>query len=387
MITTDPSHASIMTSLYPAEHGVLRNAVQLGREHVTLAEIFRSAGYRTGAAVSVYHLDGFVSGLSRGFGDYFDRGFHDRYERHSAWRRLPGSARNDMFAHTRDGYVTCERAVQWLGDGDERPFFLWVHLFDPHLPYVCHENDAAPFEKADRERMAELEGKELAGLGARGNMFYDSEIRYADGAVGVLLDEVRRGGELGETVVVVVSDHGEHMDEARLERAQWFGHSDIFEETCRVPLIIWRPGLVRVGVVSEQVSTMDIGPTLLELAGVARPANPGWMGRSMVDLIDGGSWTEVPLVIDANPHSGTDVEGRALRAGGWKFVTRPGLGAELYDLENDLDELLNLAHSDSSRAAVMSGELARIVHDWSGEETPEPDAETREKLRALGYVH
>jgi arylsulfatase A-like enzyme len=387
MISTDPSHASIMTSLYPADHGVLRNTVQLGREPVTLAEIFRSAGYRTGAAVSVYHLDGFMSGLSRGFGDYFDRGFHDRYERHSAWRRLPRSARDDVFAHERDGYVTCERAVQWLGDGDERPFFLWVHLFGPHLSYVCHESDAGPFDKVDRERMAELEGEELAGLGARGNRFYDSEIRYADGAVGVLLDEVRRGGELDETVVVVVSDHGEHMDEARLERAQWFGHSDVFEETCRVPLIIWRPGLVMVGVVSEQVSTMDIGPTLLELAGVARPADPGWTGRSMVDLIDGGSWTEIPLVIDTNPQFSTDVEGRALRAGGWKFVTRPGSGAELYDLESDPDELLNLAHADSSMAAVMSGELARIVHGWSDEETPEPDEETREKLRALGYVH
>ena len=174
---------------------------------------------------------------------------------------------------------------------------------------------------------------------------------------------------------------------SRLDRAQWFGHSDVFEEACRVPLVIWRPGLVEVGVVSEQVSTMDIGPTLLELAGVVGPVGPGWMGRSMVGLVKGDSWAEVPLVIDANPHSGTDVEGRALRAGGWKFVTRPGSGAELYDLENDPDELLNLVHADSSMATAMSGELARIVHGWSGEEPPEPDEETREKLRALGYVH
>ena len=387
MIATDPSHASIMTSLYPAEHGVLRNAVQLGREHVTLAEIFRSAGYRTGAAVSVWHLDGFVSGLSQGFGDYFDRGFHDRYDHHSAWRRLPRGVRDGMFALTCGAYTTCERAIQWLGDGDERPFFLWVHLFDPHRSYVCHESDAAPFDRVDVERMAELEGEELAELAARGSRFYDSEIRYADAAIGVLLDGVRQGGDLGETVVVVVSDHGEHMDEPRLERAQWFGHSDVFEETCRVPLIIWRPGLVKVGVVSEQVSVMDIGPTLLELAGLVGPAEPGGIGRSMVELIDGGPWTEIPLVIDANPHSGTDIEGRALRANGWKFVTRPGSGAELYDLKTDPDELLNLVHTDSSRATLLSAELARIVHVWSGEEPPEADAETREKLRALGYVH
>lgn len=83
----------------------------------------------------------------------------------------------------------------------------------------------------------------------------------------------------------------------------------------------------------------------------------------------------------------TSRDDRALRAGGWKFVTRPASGAELCDLETDPDELLNLAHRDSSRAAAMSGELARIVHGWSGEEPPESDAETREKLRALGYVH
>ncbi|MCK5596201.1 MAG: sulfatase [Candidatus Eisenbacteria sp.] len=387
MIATDPSLASIMTSLYPAEHGVLRNAVQLDRGHVTLAEIFHSAGYRTGAAVSVWHLNGFVSGLSRGFGDYFDRGFHDRFGRHSAWRRLPGDARDSMFALTRDAHATCERAGQWLGDGDERPFFLWVHLFDPHRSYVCHESDAAPFDRDDVERLAGLEGEELVELAARGSRFYDSEIRHADAAIGGLLEAARQAGKLSETIVVVVSDHGEHMDEARLQRAQWFGHSDVFEEACRVPLMIWRPGLVEAGVVSEQVSTMDIGPTLLELAGVVGPADRGWIGRSMVDLISGGPWAEVPLVIDANPHSGTDVEGRALRAGGWKFVTRPGSSAELYDLESDPDELLSLAHSDNCTAAAMSGELARIVHGWSGEEPPEPDAETREKLRALGYVH
>ena len=73
-----------------------------------------------------------------------------------------------MFAPTRGAYTTCERATQWLGAGDERPFFLWVHLFDPHRSHVCHEYGAAPFDRADVERMAELEGEELAELAARG---------------------------------------------------------------------------------------------------------------------------------------------------------------------------------------------------------------------------
>ena len=93
------------------------------------------------------------------------------------------------------------------------------------------------------------------------------------------------------------------------------------------------------------------------------------------------------VMVAVSACSGTDIEGRALRAHGWKFVTRPGSGAELYDLKTDPDELLNLAHTDSSRATLLSAELARIVHVWSGEEPPEADAETREKLRALGYVH
>jgi arylsulfatase len=143
---------------------------------------------------------------------------------------------------------------------------------------------------------------------------------------------------------------------------------------------------VRAGVVSEQVSVMDVAPTILELAGVSRPDGVKRRGRSMTGLIRGASWAGEPLVVDANPHSGTDVEGRALRDGRWKYVARPGGGVELYDLASDPDELLNIAHSESDRLGAMSFELARIVHDWSGESPPEPDAETREKLRALGYI-
>jgi len=385
MIATDPSHASIMTSLYPAEHGVLRNAMQLDRRCPTLAAAFRSAGYRTGAAVSVWHLDGFVSGLSRGFDDYFDRGFHDRFARHSAWRRLPRRARDSMLGNTRDGAETCEFAAGWLRRDDGRPFFLWVHLFDPHRTYISHEGEAPPFDKPDVERLARLDGDDLARLAARGVRQYDSEIKHADSAVGSLLAVLESRGVLEEAVVVVVGDHGEHMYEGRLDRAQWFGHSDIFEEACRVPLILSGPG-VAPSVVGSQVSVMDIGPTLLWIAGVG-PAFPEAGGRSMAPLLAGAPWPERALVIDANPHSGTDVEGRALRAGGWKLATRPGAPDELYDLATDPDELMNLAQSEVARVHEMSEELERLSRGWMRKESPEPDDETRERLKALGYVN
>jgi arylsulfatase A-like enzyme len=291
-----------------------------------------------------------------------------------------------LFAHTRDAHRTCDRVVEWIVQRDERPFFLWVHLFDPHRPYTCHERDVPDFGSAEVERLEQLEGSELAELAERGSRYYDSEIRHADDAVGRLLEALREDGSLESTVVIVMSDHGEHMDEPRLAREQWFGHSDVFEECCRVPLVIWCPGTVGVGAVSEQVSVMDVAPTVLELSGVSLPDGLTWRGRSLAGLIRGAPWASVPLVVDANPHSGTDVEGRALRDGRWKYVTRPDGGLELYDLSGDPDELLNVAHKESDRLEGMSFELARIVHDWMDTSLPEPDAETREKLRALGYI-
>jgi arylsulfatase A-like enzyme len=393
MVTTDPSHASIMTSVYPATHGVVRNAVQLASDATTAAEIFQAAGYRTGAAVSVKHLDGFMSGLSQGFVDYYDRGDHDRFGYHTGWRRAAKIFRGRLGGSQREANATCDRAVEWLGKKDDRPFFFWAHLYDPHHPYVLHEEPGVSFRKIRDEEMAVLPEARLRELADLASRAYDSEIRHVDDAVGRLIGAVRDAGHLDETIIVVTSDHGEHISEERLRPTLWFGHYDVYEEVCRVPLIFHAPGSLGARVVPDQVSVMDIAPTLLEVSriGVAEgePDGPAGFGdvfgRSLAPLLGGDSWEEAPLVVDANPH-GT-AEGRALRTGGWKLIGRPGGESELYDLIEDPGELLNTAHIDTTGARLLGRELARIVSGWDDVVAPEPDEETREMLRSLGYIN
>ena len=383
-IATDPSHASILTSLYPVQHGVTRNAVKLTSTVGTLAEVLSAAGYRTAAAVSVEHLDGCPSGMSQGFQTYFDRGWHDRYRYHVGWRSLPSSVERDVFAHTRAADRTDEKVIRWLSRSARRPFFLWVHYFDPHRPYESHEQPGLVFDMAAWRKLRSLSGRASARIESTAVRLYDSEIRFVDDAVRELLRAIEDVGALDETLVVVTADHGEHMSEARLPRELWFGHSEVYEETARVPLIVWRPGVVKPGVYACQVSSMDIAPTILDIVGVIDPRE-GTEGRSLLPLIADGEWVERPLVVTSNPHAGLDT--RALRAGRWKVIVGQGGRTELFDLVSDPAETLNLAHEQPGRTSELSELLAQIVQSWGEEpEYAAPDEATLEMLRALGYV-
>jgi len=377
IVVTDPSHASILTGLYPAEHGVVRNAVPLRPSVVTVAEVFAAAGYRTGAAISVSHMDAHPSGLSQGFEIYFDRGAHDRFRYHAGWKTLPQPTKGRVFAHERSGVETNERAVRFLDDLSDGPFFLWVHYFEPHTPYVgddgavFDEEERATLERAASRGGAEEMAREIVGL-------YEDEVRRADRALGELLGAVEERGLLDATAVVIVADHGEHMDEERLEPAFWFGHSDVYDETCRVPLVVAPPGHGEAVSVTEQVSTMRLAGTLLEMAGVAADWPHGALGRPAGPVAE-------PLVVESNPHM--PVEGAALRAGWWKLIERPGGARELYDLRNDRHERHNIVDARPALADSLERAMARIVQEWGPVEDPaEPDRATREMLRSLGYL-
>ncbi len=380
-VATDPSHASIMTALHPLEHGVLRNGQQLSSRFTTVAEVFHAAGYRTGAAISVEHLDGYMSGLSQGFATYYDRGLHDRFRYHLGWRSMPSSWRDEALAHTRDAGGTCRLAAKWLRRNGREPFFLWVHVFEPHMPYVSHEEPGVVFTREDAHR---VEGSNSAAA-VRAAGIYDSEIRRADDAVGALLAVLAELGVADETVVAVTSDHGEHMSEARLRRDQWFGHGEVYEETCRVPLVIRVPGDATRRAVTELVSSTDLAPTLIELAGVGGGLRE-LPGRSMVPLLSGGPWLERPVVVLSNPH--TESESRALRGARWKLVTRSDEAPELYDLVTDPQETLTLSRQCPARTDSLLSILDGIIASW-GEPIAqrERDPEVQETLRALGYLH
>jgi len=441
-VVTDPSHTSLLTAIPPWEHGVTRNAVPLRRDVPTLGEMLAAAGYTTAAFVSVEHLDGHISHLNRGFELFVDRGWADRYRHHIGGRVLERRAPT-LFEHERNAEETALAASRWLGErrprpgpdaNAEQPFFLWVHIFDPHMPYVNHETGQV-FGFVERELLAEnasasagegestgeeesagegrsagdarssvtgeLQGKQKTP-GATAQDAYDSEVRYADAGLGTLLDALERNGLSASTVVIVTSDHGEHMQETHVPPEDWFAHVDPYDEVCRVPLVMAGPGIAGGVRVERQVSSMDVAPTVLELAGVttrigereglmalisARPdSEVSLVGTARVGNVLLAPTT--PLVILGNPHRGTDH--RAVRDGQWKIIEHGGVPVEVYDLENDPHETVNVIQSASDVLGRLAPVLAEtpVPEGFSSSEgsDQELDPALREMLDALGYV-
>lgn len=229
---TGPSHASMLTSVLPWRHGVLANGVPLDTDVDTLAQAFRRAGYRTAASVAVSHI-------GRGYG--FDRGFDALTEPDDVQRAAPAvraSVRKQL-----DDYVS---------SGARQPLFLFVHFFDLHYPYRW-------WDPADKNENA-WNAAEMANR-PRQLARYDDGIRHVDAALRALHADLRRA--LGDDLVfAVTSDHGEQIGDHGLA----VGHADLYRETIRVPLIVAGPGVPK-GRVPSPVSSMDVGVSLLKLAG------------------------------------------------------------------------------------------------------------------------
>jgi len=249
---TVPAHTSMLTGLLPPLHGLRTNARGHRlpgvneRPYATVAEVFRRERYRTGAFISASVLRGARTGLDAGFDVYDD---------------VDAAAPGALHDTERDGVETVSAALDWVRSSDQ-PFFMWVHLFDPHAPY-----DAPPPWGAGAEHVNDAEG-------------YDAEVRYVDHALGLLRAGLREAG-LGNSVIVVVSDHGEALG-AHGEATHGFL---LHEETLHVPFIVSAPGLVAGGGRRpEPVSVGDVAPTLVTLAGISLP--PMMDGRP---LFAGGS--------------------------------------------------------------------------------------------------
>ena len=222
---TLPAHATILSGLLPPRHGVRNNgAERFPEEPATLATRLAAAGYRTGAFIGAFVLDRRF-GLGRGF---------DRYD-----DEIPRERAADLDAE-RPGRVVTDRALAWLSEKSEKPFFAWVHLYDAHAPYAPPE----PFRTLYADRP------------------YDGEIAEVDAQVGRLLAELDRLGIAGRTVVVVVGDHGEALG----EHGELTHGLLLYEPSLHVPLLLRAPGVLPTGwVVETPVSLVDLAPTLAGL--------------------------------------------------------------------------------------------------------------------------
>jgi choline-sulfatase len=340
---TLPSHASLLTGLLPPRHGVRDNAgFVLGEEVPTLAEQFARAGYRTAAFVSAFVLDRRF-GLARGFETYVDE--------------MPPDPAEPARASCRAG-VTVNRALAWLSAESVRPIFLWVHLYDPHDPYRPPEPFASRF--AGRP--------------------YDGEIAYMDSEVGRLLAavEARRRPRL----VAAIADHGEALGEHRERTHSYF----IYASTQRVPFILSLPGWMPEGrEVDAVVRGVDLMPTVLDLAGL--PPVPALDGRSLVSLVAGRTrQAPGPAYLESYTprfHWGAR-ELLGLRTDRWLYIRSPR--PELYDLEADPAETVNLAVEKPAERDALEARLSAVAPPGSASLAPARDPEAEQRLQALGYA-
>ena len=343
---TLPSHASLMTGRQPYTHGVRNNGYfTLADDIPTIAASFATVGYDTAAFVSSFVLDA-QFGLARGFARY------------DASLDAPPADVPASLESERRGDRTVAAATGWLRARPAgKPFFLWVHLYDPHDPY----SPPSPF----RERFA-----------ARP---YDGEIAFVDMLIGTLLQETGFPGS--PTLVVTAGDHGESLGEHGESTHGLF----VYESALRVPLVIAGAGIAPA-VVKAPVRLIDVTPTLADLA--ALPAIAGVEGRSLRPLMSGQADGEEPPDVYAETYFPQFFMGwaplRSLRAGRWKYIDAPE--PELYDLSTDPAERTNVI--TSKPAAAMS--LARVLRSTAagaGRMAPTPlTDEARERLASLGYV-
>jgi arylsulfatase A-like enzyme len=365
------SHASILTSTYPSAHGLLGNQrfLIVGERLTTLAEILRPRGWRTGAFVSASILS-HRFGLAEGFDIYED------------------SFDVDAAATERRAEATVDLALGWLRRAKGGPFFLWLHLFDPHGEYDPPE----PYRSMFQPRRAGIDGRR-EGLAKRA--LYDGEIRYADAQIGRLLQQLEASGLGSRTLVVLTSDHGQGLGQHGIR-----GHiRSLYDEVARVPLILRYPGRVPAAkVIRAQVRTIDILPTALELVDIDWQAEID--GRSLVSLLDGreteaaapAAYTQTWLyALDQRARAGADdlYHPRALRTERWKLIDDPTRGRlQLYDLMGDPAERSDLAGNRGALARELHRELAELASRGG----PAPQAAEltdteRAKLRALGYLN
>jgi arylsulfatase A-like enzyme len=385
---TPVSHASILTGLNPYQHGLRvlsgKGGDCLPADVPTLAEVLRAAGWRTGAFLSAFPVSERF-GLDRGF-DRFDSGYAVPADDPDA-QRIPSKS---FDGSQRRADLTAEKALQWLREDGERPFFLWLHFFDPHDP-----NLIPPLE-AGQELAREFSATRLAP-GEKRPSLYDIEIRYADEQLGAIVEHLRKQDRLESTVLLATADHGEGLGDHG-----WHGHRLLYQEQIRVPLVLRIPRHLRGGKqggkrVGELVRTIDIFPTLLELADLTPPKPVE--GLSLLPLIEGASeaprhayadqlnvWDENAKVTQKRP---LDDLLHCVMDRRWKLIYRPlhEEQSELYDLQSDPAESVNLYASHPAERERLLAELKQRqalrleAYDSSG-----ADADSLRALRELGYI-
>lgn len=397
---TTPSHASIMTSLHARRHGVYNNRTPLPEEALTAAEIFKARGWMTAAFVSALPLHSRLR-IDQGF-DMYNQWFD------------PGMGKIE-----RTATQATDAALYWFENNLRPPFFAWVHYFDPHTDY----DPPAAFRNSrlDPDSLHPADGKQDGGYRSysvngrdvpapaseyymKQNALYAGEVSYVDSQLRRLVGWFEDSELMESTMIVIVADHGETLDETGHEEN--YNHTSVYEEVARVPLIVYLPGGGAAGtVLDEPVSTLDILPSILAAVGIEDSGGFDFDGVALEGIIeardaggaDSGGAAPRPVFFETAHRNGAGV-----RLGNWKYLRlyspdvyfrHSGRNDEeqLFNLELDPAERRNLIHDSHAPA----DRLRRLLDEWernTPRTLPEPDPgsmpgrDFNEKLKELGYL-
>ncbi len=388
-VNTAPSHASILTGLYPVGHGVFFNGSRLLDTVNTLGEKLKAHGFHTAGFVSSHTMLDETTGLGRGFDLY--------------------SSREVTTKNEKTAEQTCSEVEAWIHAVDpNRPFLLFVHLFDPHYPYRSPASHAHQFLPPELRRhscpgygglhemrsrgMTEAEIEAFKGL-------YDGEVLYADSCVGRLFDTLKSRGHFEHSLVIFLSDHGETLD----ERFHMFDHGgQITEEQVRIPLVVRFPeGEFAGRRVSAEVHHIDILPTILHVLNLPVPDSlPGRSLKGMALRSESREERRLFTIARSEPSRIPALQGRmerrqiidSVRLMPYKLVRYPtgsDLTLELFNLDKDPGETENIAGKEPE----VTERLHRRLKVWSEagggkrqERQPAMSPEEERGLRALGYI-
>jgi choline-sulfatase len=348
---TWPSHAAILTGMYPFQNGVQDFTGQpLDPRFRSVAQAFKLHGYATGAVVSAFVLDR-SWGLARGF-DFYDDAF--------APEAFVG---RDIGLVERRAGESVDRALAWLKKNQARPFFFWLHLYDPHSPYDPPE----PFRSQYSDHP------------------YDGEIAYADHELGRLIAWLKQTRLYDSSLIVFLSDHGESLSEHGEREHGFF----LYNATVHIPLIV-KPAAgsgIRPGRTARPVETTAIATTLLQAAGIHDGMGHQLQSRSLLDTHTGeedAAYSETFYPFSSFGWSPL----HALETSRYHYIDAPQ--PELYDLDADPGEKNNLAPQHSATAAVFKDKLKAILANRpyvpGGNNNSRLSPDAVDKLRALGYM-
>lgn len=380
---TKPSVASLMLGLFPESHGVKELNSKMPSSATMVSELFKQGGFTT----ALFSANGHVS---REFG--FDQGW-DFYTNYIKENR-PTEAETVL-----------KEAGDWIEQNKGKRFFTYIQTVDPHVPYdppadILALYDALPYEGPIRPRST---GEQLEEIKAdrlvltqrdrdRLRALYDGDVHYHDRELGKFVERLKALGVWEQTLLIVTSDHGEELNE---HGSYGHGHT-VYQELLHVPLLVRAPGLAKGLRVATTVHTLDISPTVLQLAGLA--GLPGHEGHSLVPLMLGNT-----RAIPGVAFSDHRFDRKAIVAGRWKLILK-GTNVAFYDLQTDPREQAEVGMSRlpiaSRYCRIMLGQFLGTANRgrWN-EAAPPPstsdvtvettviDEATRAKLKALGYAN